>query len=79
MRLKNFLKYYDARLQDRKFLYDLVEMVDEEVGDARTIGIRMGRIQRESDITSRLLSALKEDTEPSSVPFNLERWRTNKE
>ena len=58
MRLKNFLKYYDARLQDNKFRYDLVEMVAEEIEETRGIGIRMGRLQREDEIKSTILAAL---------------------
>ena len=62
MRLKDFLAYYDVNGIDRLFRSDLVEMVSEEVEDARLTGLRMGRIQRESEIKSKLLSALlKED------------------
>ena len=62
MRLKDFIEYYGARLQDRRFRYDMVEIAEEEIADARSSGICMGSIQRENEIKSKLLSALlKED------------------
>ena len=65
MKLKDFLDCYGGRLQDKSFREDLIEMLHEEVEEARTIGLRMGRLQREGEIRSTILSALyKECTEP---------------